>query len=89
VVVTNTSSVAKDIVNVSWVGVTTPAAQDRIGLFVATEPDDRNDKLADRPVYTDGSDRGTTAFEPPADLPAGTYQLRQFRAKSLTRLAVS
>jgi hypothetical protein len=72
-------------VGASWGEVKDPAADDWIGLF----PEGGPDEAWSQPVPSRGGSSGSVLFEIPANVPAGSYELRMFAHGGWRRLATS
>jgi hypothetical protein len=68
-----------------WSGIPSPTATDWVGLYVPGAADTAFLTY----VYTTGSANGAVPLPIPANLAAGSYQLRLFSQNGYTRLAVS
>jgi hypothetical protein len=86
---TNTSvamlAQADDMITVGWTGIESPTDTDWVGLYRVGE----SDQAFSRWEYTSGLDEGSMAFELPAGLPPGTYELRLFAMNGYRLLATS
>ena len=70
---------------VNWSGITSPAVKDWVGLYVVGSAQDTFTAWR----WTTGAASGNVAFQIPANLPAGTYEVRLWANNAYTLLGTS